>query len=414
VSTKRKAPKRRDQDPVRVYADGRIAYWTGGRAGLGHRRFLRGGSLEEAIKKGAAMRGTLARTEGVGAHFDANLDQLMQDMLVHLRTHGGEEGSIRQYKTNYNTWITDEIGHLRCLDAELRHWTAIFDHLNHGKASETTVRNMSRTLGVLMEFGVEHGYFLTAEPFAEPRRRRLVVKKAKKRAAIYKAEVEQKIQLKLCPTLADVEKYAAAFEAEYPGYGYRLVMLAFATGLRLNELLALRHDSINLKTGEIAVDWQLDRYNHWPAHKLPKGRKTRTAIIWDHYLPIAESLVADSLSRDGADHGSLFPRHRSTTAWADQAGKLAGAAKAACDWNWTFHWLRHAWASLSLAPEKFGGYGLDAVSVQHWLGHERLSTTQDMYVERQTDDASIAKGRTSRAPGAAPKADSDQESGKSR
>ena len=105
------------------------------------------------------------------------------------------------------------------------------------------------------------------------------------------------------------------------------------------------------------------------------------------------------MDEDDEHHGWLFPRHRSTTAWADQAGKLAGEAKKACDWDWTFHWIRHAYATYSMASKKSGGFKLDPVSVQEWLGHARLSTTQDMYVERQSDDVKVAKKRTSRLPG---------------
>lgn len=207
--------------------------------------------------------------------------------------------------------------------------------------------------------------------------------------------------LATCPKVLDVENYAAAFEEVYPGFGSRLVLLAFGTGLRINELLALRHDSINLKTGEVAVDWQLDRYSPWPARRLPKGGKSRVAILWDCYNDVAASLIEDSLALDEDDehYGWLFPRYRSTTAWADQAGKLAGVAKQTCDWDWTFHWLRHAYATYSMASKKSGGYKLEPVSVQNWLGHVRLSTTQDMYVERQSNDVEVARRRTHRLPG---------------
>ena len=68
-----------------------------------------------------------------------------------------------------------------------------------------------------------------------------------------------------------VEKYAAAFEAEYPGYGYRLVLLAYATGMRICELLALRVEHVLFLKDEtkIIVDWQLDRYEQWPAVRAP-------------------------------------------------------------------------------------------------------------------------------------------------
>lgn len=394
--------KRRDADPVRVYADGRLWYWTGGRPGVGVRTPERHGTREAAETRAVELRAKLAIAHGLGPQATSVLDQAMQDMLAAMRTAGEPEGSIRQYMSNWNTWVPAEIGEkVRCLDVDIRHWAAIFDHANAHGATESTVRNIARPLGVLMEWAVDRGYFATSEPFGDPRRRRKIVKKARKRSRIVRAESANRYLFATCPKVADVEKYATAFEEVYPGYGRRLVLLAFATGLRVNELLALRHDSINPETGEVDVDWQLDRYQPWPARRRPKGGKTRVAFLWSCYTEVASSLIEDSLALDEDDehHGWLFPRHRSTTAWADQAGKLAGEAKKACGWDWTFHWLRHAYATYSMASKKSGGFRLDPVSVQEWLGHTRLSTTQDMYVERQSDDVRIAKKRTSHLPG---------------
>jgi len=134
------------------------------------------------------------------------------------------------------------------------------------------------------------------------------------------------------------------------GYGARLVWLAFGTGLRINEALALRWDSIDMETLQVAVDWQLDRYGNRPALALPKGNKPRSTRLWACYADIAASLIEDAQNREGPDHGWLFPRHRSEKKWADQAGKLACAARKRCAWQWTgVHWLRHGWASWSLA-----------------------------------------------------------------
>jgi hypothetical protein len=54
---------------------------------------------------------------------------------------------------------------------------------------------------------------------------------------------------------------------------------------------------------------------------------------------MARSLVEDAEKRTGDEHGWLFPRHRSRTRWADQAGNLMAAAAQACGWDWSFHWL---------------------------------------------------------------------------
>lgn len=366
MSTEAKT-RRRDGDPVRVYADGRIWYWTGGRPGVGQRVAERHGTPAEAEARAAELRTRLAPTRGLGPEAACFLHQAMQTMVKEMREAGDPEGSVRQYKSNWNTWIPSDVGSkVRCLDADIRHWKAIFDSANSRGATEPTVKNIARTLGVLIEWGINSGYFPSSEAFGDPVRRRTIVKKARKRARIVKAESENRYPRARCPKVADVENYAAAFEEVYPGYGERLVLTAFGTGLRINELLALRHDSINLETGEVYVDWQLDRYHPWPARRLPKGGGARIAVLWTCYTDVAASLIEDSLALDHDDehYGWLLPRHRSTKGWAEQAGKLAGEAKLACDWDWTFHWLRHAFATCSMASEKSGGYMLDPVSVQ--------------------------------------------------
>ena len=394
--------KRRDADPVRVYDDGRLWYWSGGKPGQGTRIAERCGTRERAEARAVELRSRLAAAYGLGPQAASVLDQAMQDMLTALRTVGAPEGTLRQYKSNWNRWVPAHIGQkVRCVDVGIEHWAAIFDYANANQASATTVSNIARTLGVLMEWAVDRGYFVSSEPFGDPRRRKTIVKKARMRARIHRAEKCQKYVMAVCPKVPDIEKYAAAFEEVYLGYGRRLVLLAFGTGLRINELLALRHDSINLDTGEVHVDWQLDRYKPWPAVRAPKGGKTRTALLWTCYNHVAATLIEDSLALDpqDADHGWLFPRYRSTSGWADRASKLAREAKMTCDWPWSFHWLRHAFATYSIASKKSGGFNLETTSVQAWLGHARLTTTQDMYVERIADDAPRARRRTRRAPG---------------
>ncbi|MDN5896528.1 MAG: hypothetical protein L0H93_21215, partial [Nocardioides sp.] len=147
--------KRRDNDPVRVYPDGRLWYWTGGSPGTGERVPERCGTLAKAEARAAELRTLLARAHGLGPQASSTLDQAMQDMLAAMRTASEPEGSIRQYKSNWNTWVPAEIGaKVRCLDVDIRHWAAIFDRANAEGATEPTIKNIARTLGVLMEWAV--------------------------------------------------------------------------------------------------------------------------------------------------------------------------------------------------------------------------------------------------------------------
>lgn len=310
-----------------MYRDGRVAYWESGLPGKGKRRYERHEPGAPAEAHAEELRIRLRSVTKLGPKAWRTLDQAFQDMLIQKRSVKAEEGSIRQYKSNWNTWIPDEVGQTLCLEADLGTWTAIFDHANAEGATEPTIRSIGRTVGTLAKWGVSRRYF-GPEPFGGILQRQVVLSEAKGVARVIAAELRKDYSVAMCPTVADVEKFAAAFEAVYPGYGERLVKLAFASGLRFNELLALVHDSIDFETNLISVDWQLDRYNHWPARKLPKYKKRRKAFLWTAYLDVARSLVDNSLARDPEDpeYRRLFPRHRSVVSWAEQAGELSGEA----------------------------------------------------------------------------------------
>jgi integrase len=402
VSKQRKLTRRRDADPVRVGDDGRVSYWTGGAPGAGKRKQERCGSREAAEVRAAELRERLLRyRSGTVPKADATLDDLMRAARDHWTTVGHPTGTIRQYRSDWNAHVPGKIGATPCREVGIATYAAIFNGLNAERAPQHIIDAVARTLGAVINFGVLNGFFPDGQPFGGPDLRRATVKQARATAVRQnRGRKQTQIHLDECPTPADVDKYAAAFEGEYPGYGARMVWLAFGTGLRINEALALRWDSIDLITLDVAVDWQLDRYGTWPALALPKGNKERTTLLWECYRHVAVSLVEDALDREGPDHGWLFPRHRSKTKWADQAGKLAGAARKRCGWEWnSFHWLRHGYASWGLAPEADGGYGFNTARVQEWLGHAKPSTTTDTYVQKPRGDDSHVREATRRLPG---------------
>lgn len=82
-----------------------------------------------------------------------NLDQAMREMVIAMGESGDEEGSIRQYRSNWNVKVPEPVGKVRCLDVDIKHWAAIFDYATRQKASETTVKNIARTLGVFTGVG---------------------------------------------------------------------------------------------------------------------------------------------------------------------------------------------------------------------------------------------------------------------
>ena len=80
---------------MRMYPDGRLADWTGGR--LGRREWERHGTLAAAEVRAEELRERLRRQRTWRApRSDATLDLLMRDAIAHLRAVGAPEGTIRQ------------------------------------------------------------------------------------------------------------------------------------------------------------------------------------------------------------------------------------------------------------------------------------------------------------------------------
>jgi integrase len=398
-----RARPRRDSDPVRVYGDRRIAYWDGGRVGVGTRRMRRFPTAREANDAAASLRTQFARTAHHGPLERAPLINLMQAMLRHHQAVAIPVGSLKQYRSNWNRWVPIEVRLTPCDELTLAHWTQIFDGLTAEHASAATIRAVARTMGSILQFGLGRGYFVDQEPFALAAIRRETVRNALRDAARYAVVPAtagtESVLLEECPTWPDVDRYAAAFELCYPRYGRRLVEAAYASGLRIGELLGAVGDDVDLDRGLIDVSWQLDRYGSWPDLARPKGGP-RTAMYWHAFDPVFTSLVEEAQARSGPTAGWLFPPPQGVRSWLSNAGRRAATAADASRWPWTFHWLRHAWASASMAPAAAGGFGLDPASVSRWLGHKRLSTTLNMYVVRQTNDHETARRLTKRLPGA--------------
>jgi integrase len=326
----------------------------------------------------------------------------MQSYLDDLRRAARNSNTIRQYRGDYNKWVPPEIGELLLPQLSRQHWTGIFSHVSV-EGSPSVVTNVSRTLSALLTWADEWEYFGPDLPFGLTSAARAEKVRKAKLEASRRREVSgttgRGIRLEQCPGMEDDTALAEAVELVYPGYGRRMVWLGLGSGLRIGELLALRTEHVDLEKGIIHVTQQLDRNNHWPATTLPKGGKVRDAFLWTALVPIAASLAQDASAHDADDPGWLFPRHRSTVGWADMAGHLVGEAVHAIDWAWTFHWLRHAYASWLLAPPAVGGYGRAATDVQRWLGHQKLSTTLDTYVQATPGGLALARDATVTLPG---------------
>lgn len=391
--TSKKLTRRRDDDPVKIFKDFRVAWWPSGIPGVGQREMERKGTAENAKAFAEEKYAEIDRHRTQGPLTHVVLGEVWRRYVKFLRSSNTPQGTTDQYRSNWNCHVPEAVADISCADLAVGHWTQIFEEMLTEGATKETMRAVSRTLGALLSYAEDRNYFGDREPFgvSADRRGKIVARLAKKAPT---AGDQQQIGAEHCPAPVTIHRFAQAAERVLPGYGFLLVLLAFASGLRFTECLGLRIEHIDLATGAIRVEQQLNRYQAWPAVAPPKGGKPRTVRIWSAYRWVLVRLVEQAATHTGDGAGWLFPPDRPVKRWADRANRLlnqdavalfnqevrSGAdGEDAKEWRWTFHWLRHAFASYGLASRDQGGLGFSVTYVQQQLGHAKPSTTTDRY-----------------------------------
>jgi len=170
---------------------------------------------------------------------------------------------------------------------------------------------------------------------------------------------------------------------------YPAFILEVGTGLRRGEVLALRWKDINLEAGILEVRQSLNRIPLPDGDKIPDGdKKTQLVfqapktekgkriiklkgnvlkVLKEHQLATGNRNNPEGLVFCNKDGGPLDPR--AFTKRYETLLEKAGIPKT------SFHALRHSVAILLIQA------GEKVKNVQELLGHEKYSTTMDIYAE---------------------------------
>ena len=285
------------------------------------------------------MNSTAAADSPVGAADLALIERFLDALWLER---GSAEPTLAAYRSDLTAlaiWLTHQQGRLLDLDR-----AQLLDYLGERLAQGYSSRSTQRFLAALRNFTrylLREGLISTdpALDIANPRLGR---------------------PLPVSLTEAEVEQLLAAPDVEQP-LGLRdrtMLELLYATGLRVSELVGLRHDQLDCQRGCVRI--------------TGKGGKERLIPVGEEALAWIERYRATTAPSRQDGRAPLFPGRdgEALTRQAFWYRIKQHARQCGIDRPLSPHSLRHAFATHLL------NHGADLRVVQMLLGHSDLSTTQ--------------------------------------
>lgn len=279
-----------------------------------------------------------------------------------------------------NDYVLPVIGAVPCRELTRADFQEIID-----KASTRSVaQHVRRCLSALVAAGVEEGHLLQSRDVL--------------RGVRWQGEVEtdaepvdHAVTLEEIPTTTAIHALARC-TAERTGVWWRelQILLVAYSGMRWGEHVGLTYDQVDPDRRRIRVDRQIVETRNSLVESLPKGRRRRTTMY------PAETPVGVDLGRlvrrrlaelepgnvmFPAPKGGWLRRSNYGRGTWDNAAVDVGWPRAEDGrWSWTFHSLRHVFATWAIHDA-----GIPLEDLSRLMGHSSTGVTQDIYIHVRSD-----------------------------
>jgi integrase len=288
---------------------------------------------------------------------------------VWLRELDESDRAIRTKGTYRDVWLRHlepAVGALRLLDARVSRVDAVIRQLRE-RSGPGTAKHAKVVLSGVLGLAVRHDA-LQANPVRDltPARTKRTVRPL---VLTERSWTGLRAHLASSPTAAEHDLHD-------------LVEVLSGVGCRIGELLALDWPRVDGDVGTIAIEGTVIRVPGQglivqPHTKSDAGMRTVRPPAW----------VIDLLRKRHADsHGPwVFPSTRGMLRDPDNTRKRLREAVAGSPWQGLHpHVFRH------LVATRLDAAGLSAREIADYLGHERVSMTQDVYMSRRATGANAS------------------------
>ncbi|MFO7252947.1 MAG: tyrosine-type recombinase/integrase [Actinomycetes bacterium] len=344
------ASRRRVPGEGTVYFHKGRNQWVAQQTVAGRRITAYGRSAAEARRK---LQAKLEQNVGT-VHSDMTLESYLRRWIAWRQERGElRHESITNYAQLLRLYVIPYLGGVKLQELGTAHVDALFTELIRRKLSPATIRRVRSVLGQALRQAVVWGV-LRANP-VEPTRTPPVRRKE--------------------PDVWTPEETRKFFDAIRGDWLYPLFYTAVTTGMRLEELIALQWQDIDLEAGTITVRRALSFNRQVKPPKTPASNRTiaippdTVAILREHKPPEAkpEDWVFTNRAGRPWSQANLWEAFRTRCTWA---GIRPIPPKN----------LRHLHATLLLRA------GADLATIAKRLGHTGLQVAARHYI-RITEDA---------------------------